>query len=159
MNIDGISVPFCHPPQQAIGYCQCGLLMVSRAVTDVFKHRCIAGNPIASGVAVISAIDSFYLLIAAKYSASRASFPTNKITNDVMAKPANVRMMSRHIKGTTLYLLFFIMITVDTPNNNVNMYTRASITISLSSDPISKIYEFFITQANAFAVRSPGSLK
>ena len=42
---------------------------------------------------------------------------------------------------------------VDTPNNNVNMYTRASITISLSSDPISKIYEFFITQANAFAVR------
>ena len=68
MNIDGISVPFCHPPQQAIGYCQCGLLMVSRAVTDVFKHWCIAGNPIASGVAVISAIDSFYLLIAAKYS-------------------------------------------------------------------------------------------
>ena len=51
------------------------------------------------------------------------------------------------------------MITVDTPNNNVNMYTRASITISLSSDPISKIYEFFITQANAFAVRRPGSLK
>lgn len=69
MNIDGISVPFCHPPQQTIGYRQCGLLMVSRAVTDVFKHRCIAGNP------------------------------------------------------------------------------------------ISKIYEFFITQANAFAVRSPGSLK
>lgn len=68
MNIDGISVPFCHPPQQTIGYRQCGLLMVSRAVTDVFKHRCIAGNTIASGVAVISAIDSFYLLIAAKYS-------------------------------------------------------------------------------------------
>ena len=43
-------------------------MMNSRAVTDVFKHRCIAGNPIASGVAVISAIDSFYLLIAAKYS-------------------------------------------------------------------------------------------
>ena len=83
MNIDGISVPFCHPPQQAIGYRQCGLLMVSRAVTDIFKHRCIAGNPIASGVAVIS----------------------------------------------------------------------------LSSDPIRKIYEFFITQANAFAVRRPGSLK
>ena len=68
MNIDGISVPFCHPPQQAIGYRQCGLLMISRAVTDVSKHRCIAGNTIASGVAVISAIDSFYLLIAAKYS-------------------------------------------------------------------------------------------
>ena len=83
MNIDGISIPFCHPPQQAIGYRQCGLLMVSRAVTDIFKHRCIAGNPIASGVAVIF----------------------------------------------------------------------------LSSDPIRKIYDFFITQPNAFAVRSPGSLK
>ena len=53
------------------------------AVIDIFKRRCIAGNPIASRVAVIS----------------------------------------------------------------------------LPFDPISKIYEFFITQANAFAVRSHGSLK